>query len=132
MDSISKIYRIKDNSIGIPKTYLGAEIVQYRFPDDSKKIRWGMSSHNYINNAIKTVEAELHKCNKCLFTNVKTPISCGYRPKMDVRPLLDPSKANYYQNVIGILHWAIELGRVDILVMSLCYPVSFRAQDKDI
>jgi len=132
MDSISKIYRIKDNSIGIPKTYLGAEIVQYKVPDDNKKIRWGMSSHNYINNAIKTVEAELHKCNKCLSTNVTTPISCGYRPKMDVSPLLDPSKANYYQNVIGILHWAIELGRVDILVMSLCYPVSFRAQDKDI
>jgi hypothetical protein len=43
MEAISKIYRIKDNSIEIPKTYLGAQVVQYKLPDDRNKFRWGMA-----------------------------------------------------------------------------------------
>jgi len=33
-----------------------------------------------------------------------------------VSPLLDADRANYYQNLIGILRWAVELGRIDIHV----------------
>jgi hypothetical protein len=44
----------------------------------------------------------------------RTPISNGYCPELDVTPLLGPKKANYYQNLIGILCRAIELGRIDI------------------
>jgi hypothetical protein len=114
MVAISKIYRIKDNSIEIPKTYLGAQVVQYKLPDDRNKIRWGMSSQHYISNAIKTVEIELSKAGKALSPKVRTPISSGYRPELDVTPLLGPEKANYYQNLIGVLRWAVELGRIDI------------------
>jgi len=116
MNAISNIYRIKDNSIGILKTYLGAEIVQNKLPDDNLKTRWGMLSHHYISNAVKTVESELSKCGKCLSSNVSTQNTSGYQPELDITPLLNPSKANYYQNLIGILCWAIELGRVDILI----------------
>jgi hypothetical protein len=114
MNAISKIYRIKDNSIEKPKTYLGAQVVQYKLPDDKDKIRWGMSSQHYIHNAIKAVELELSKAGKTLSNTVKTPISSGYRPELDMTPLLGPEKANYYQNLIGILRWAVELGRIDI------------------
>ena len=31
-------------------------------------------------------------------------------------PFLDATQANYYQELIGILHWAVELGRIDIHV----------------
>jgi hypothetical protein len=114
MEAISKIYRIKDNSIEIPKTYLGAQVIQYKLPDDRNKVRWGMSSQHYISNAIKTVKAELSKAGKSLSPNVRTPISNGYHPELDITPLLGPERANYKQNLIGILHWAIELGRIDI------------------
>jgi len=116
MTSISKMYRLKDNSIATPTTYLGAQVVQYKLPDDGSKIRWGMSSQQYISNAIKTVECELSKIGKSLSNNVSTPIASGYRPELDVSPYLNPQQANYFQNLIGILRWAIELGRLDIHV----------------
>lgn len=34
---------------------------------------------------------------------------------MDVSPELDPEMANYFQSQIGVLRWAVELGRVDII-----------------
>ncbi len=43
MKAVSKIYRIKDNSIEPPKTYLGAQVLQYRLPDSKDKVRWAMS-----------------------------------------------------------------------------------------
>jgi hypothetical protein len=33
-----------------------------------------------------------------------------------VSPFLDATQANYYQELIGILRWALELGRIDIHV----------------
>jgi hypothetical protein len=47
---------------------------------------------------------------------VKTPIVSGYHPELDLSPLLHPDQANYFQNLIGILRWVIELGRIDIHV----------------
>ena len=38
----------------------------------------------------------------------------GYRPELDVSPLLDEDQANYYASLIGVLRWAVELGRIDI------------------
>ena len=37
-----------------------------------------------------------------------------YRPELDVTPELEPLEEAYYQSVIGILRWIVELGRVDI------------------
>jgi hypothetical protein len=38
----------------------------------------------------------------------------SYRPELDVTPELSPKEAAYYQSLIGILRWIVELGRVDI------------------
>ena len=37
-----------------------------------------------------------------------------YRPELDVSEELSPSDASYYQSLIGILRWIVELGHVDI------------------
>jgi hypothetical protein len=49
-------------------------------------------------------------------TKTSTPLSSGYRPELDVSPLLNDDETNYYQNLIGILCGAVELGQVDIHV----------------
>ena len=41
-------------------------------------------------------------------------MSNDYRPEIDVSPELDATDAAYYQSLIGILQWMVELGRVDI------------------
>ena len=43
-----------------------------------------------------------------------TPMRTAYRPELDVSPELEPAEAAYYQSIIGILRWIVELGRVDI------------------
>ena len=47
-----------------------------------------------------------------------------YRPELDVSEELSPSDASYYQSLIGILQWIVELGRVDI-----CLEVSMMSSN---
>ena len=42
------------------------------------------------------------------------PFTTGYRPEIDTTAELDPIEAAYYQSLIGIIRWIVELGRVDI------------------
>ena len=44
----------------------------------------------------------------------ETPMQTSYRPELDVTPELKPTDAAYYQSLIGVLWWIVELGRVDI------------------
>ena len=52
------------------------------------------------------------------------PLSTNYRPELEVINELNPEIASYYQSLIGILRWMVELGRVDICcevsMMSSC------------
>jgi hypothetical protein len=59
------------------------------------------------------MELELAHIKKSLSSSVSTPMSSGYRPELDVTPLLSPGKATYFQNLIGILRWIVELGCLD-------------------
>jgi hypothetical protein len=44
------------------------------------------------------------------------PMKTSYRLlELDFSPELTPEQASFYQSQIGILHWAIELCRVDIM-----------------
>ena len=45
---------------------------------------------------------------KCPYSNQ------AYRPKMDLSPLCDDDQIQTYQQLIGMLRWLIELGRVDV------------------
>ena len=114
MDCLAKLYRLKEGSVGKPSTYLGAQIMEHRFPDEPQFISWAMSSAKYVKEAVRLVEQELVKMNKRLPNKVPTPLSSGYRPELDVSLLLKDEEANYYQQLIGVLRWAVELGRIDI------------------
>ena len=37
----------------------------------------------------------------------------GYCPEMDVSPVLGSDKASYYQSLIGVMRWIIEIGHID-------------------
>jgi hypothetical protein len=38
-----------------------------------------------------------------------------YASELDELPALNPTMVSYYQSQIGVLHWMVELGRVDII-----------------
>ena len=46
---------------------------------------------------------------------VSAPWPGDYSSELDGTQELDPGKANYYQSQIGVLLWAVELGRVDMI-----------------
>jgi hypothetical protein len=38
----------------------------------------------------------------------------SYCPEMNVTPVLNAEEANYYQLLVGVLRWIIEIGWIDI------------------
>jgi hypothetical protein len=105
-------FTIKEKSIGKPSQYLGNKVTEVTLENGTKC--WSFSSSQYVQNAVKNVEDYLRKNNDQLPNRVRSPWSSGYRPETDVTPELSPSKAAYYQSLIGILRWIVELGRADI------------------
>ena len=75
-----------------------------------------MSSEKYVKLAIENIEQTLAETNQRLPTKCRTPLSSGYRPELDNSPELKTEGLQRYQELVSIWHWAVELGRVDILL----------------
>ena len=112
MKDIQNNFKFKNNKTESPEMYLGARLKKRRLGDYEC---WTMSSYDYLQAAIKNIEEKLHKSGGKLPTKAITPMSAGYKPELDVTEELDANETQYFQELIGILRWAIELGRVDIL-----------------
>lgn len=124
---IGKYFKLKEKSIGPPKIYLGGRMRQVKLENGMNA--WTFSSSQYVQAAVSNVETYLtQKGLKFQSRAPNTPLSSNYRPEVDVTPELGPVEAAYYQSLIGILRWMVELGRVDICLevsmMSshLCLP----------
>ena len=77
---------------------------------------WFMSSEKYVKSAIQNIEETLQKTGQWLPSNCKMPLAYWYRPELDITPELKADGLQCYQELIVILRWAVELGRVDILM----------------
>jgi hypothetical protein len=66
--------------------------------------------------AIANVEMELQREGKSLQGRYSTPMSPNYNPELDYSPFLSNEAAVYFMELIGILHWAVELERIDIMI----------------
>ena len=104
METLGKAYRLKEGSIGPPTQYLGAQIKPHRFEDMPAHEYWSMSSAKYVKEAVKNLENDLKKVGKKLpSSRITTPLQYGYRPELDVSPLLNVKHTTFYQQLIGIL-----------------------------
>jgi hypothetical protein len=61
VNTLKSQYRLKEDEVGIPKTYLGAHVKESHLPEDCNKRQWGLSAEQYIKDAIKKVEGKLNK-----------------------------------------------------------------------
>ena len=121
-DGIGRYFELKEESIGPPDIYLGGKMREVTLENGVKA--WAFGSSQYVHAAVKNVEAHLERSNEKLPNKTDTPIQTSYRPELDVSPELNPTDAAYYQSLIGVLRWMVELGRVDICLevsmMSSC------------
>ena len=113
-DELGKCFTLKEKSIGPPSQYLGNKISKITL--DNGTSCWSSSSSQYVQNAVKNVEEYRHKQGLGPLHKTKSPWPSNYRPEMDITPELTPQQASYYQSLIGVLRWIVELGRVDIVM----------------
>ena len=114
MELINTFYELKEPAAA-PETYLGAQIYLHSLADGTSA--WAMSSEKYVKNAVASVETMLDKEDGSglhLKTTAKVPFPTTYRPELDMSPELDAEGLSRYRQLIGILRWAVEIGRVDI------------------
>ena len=83
---------------------------------------WMMGSCSYCKNAIKNIKVRLtedgFKFNSKLSSveySAKQAFSTqDYRPELDTSAECTIEQMQLYQNLIGVLRWIVELGRIDI------------------
>ena len=113
LKAVQTVFKLKDDRIEPPDMYLGATLSTM---EDNGCQGWSMTSDKYVKAAVENVELELLKINQRLPSRCKTPMTAGYRPERDVSAELTSVGIQRYQELIGVLRWAAELGRVDILL----------------
>ena len=113
LKSIQVNFKLKDDKIEPLSDCLGAVLRQM---DIDGKTGWYLSSEKYVKSAVENIEQTLQKGGQKLPSKCKTSLSSSYRPELDTSPELKESTLQRYQELIGVLRWAVELGRVDILL----------------
>ena len=103
---------VKPKSIGQPTQYLGNKVSQVTMENSTNA--WSFSSSQYVQSAVKNVETHLAKTGESLPNRATSPWTRDYRPESDTSAELNSKDATYFQSLIGILRWIVELGRIDI------------------
>ena len=111
-NEIGKYWTLKPNSVGPPKIYLGNKVSKVTLENGTRC--WSFSSAQYVHAAVDNVEKQLREKNESLLKKATAPFRGDYRPEVDTTPELNSIDASYYQSLIGVLRWIVELGRVDI------------------
>jgi hypothetical protein len=121
ISALSNMYELKKESVGIPERYLGANVERVQLSDGRSV--WAMTSKDYVTSAIRNVESMRKQDGEPplkVYGDCKRPYPKDYRPEIDVSHELDSDGIHRYQELIGILRWAIELGRIDIITEVSC------------
>ena len=116
MDEFRKIYRLKEESKE-PDIYLGASICKRTQEDDSYYLE--MKSEKYVRSMVKRVVKYAENKNIPMpgWKRSYTPLPSNYHPELDTSEMLEAEDATTYQEYIGMLRWACELGRIDVLLV---------------
>lgn len=126
MSQIQNNFKVKPSSIEEPKTYLGADTSKVFYPDGS--YAWTMGSQSYVKKAIKNLKKKLENDGLGYNKKLSDPnISCpqpfsavSYRAELDTSVPCTDDQITFFQNLIGILRWVVELGRIDIAFEVSC------------
>jgi hypothetical protein len=102
IDAIGEYYKVKPGSDKEPDIYLGANVKKVQMPDGREV--WATSPHDYIKNAIKTVEGLLAEDGEgyVLKNKAKNPFPMNYQPELDVSNELGLELSSPYLQLIGI------------------------------
>ena len=113
MNELGVAFMLKPDSVGEPSVYLGADFRKKETSDGSKI--WITGANSYLKEALQIYNEIMKKTGMKIQGRLRTPFSNQtYRPELDLSPFCNDDQIHLYQQLIGILRWLIELGRVDI------------------
>ena len=103
--------KLKKDKFAPSHTFLG---FQLQLKTLSGCDMWTHNSFTYVNAAIKTIQEALLSRKILMPTKAKNPFASIYHSELDASPELDLDNTRFCQEMVGMLRWAVELGRVDI------------------
>ena len=107
LQSLQGQFKLKGDKIEPPDMYLGTQLGTMQVEGNEG---WLMSSEKYVKSAIQNIEETLQKTGQWLPSKCRTPLAYGYHLELDVTPELKADGLQRYHELIGILHWVVELG----------------------
>ncbi len=115
MKEINGYLPLKPSSVGGPDICVGAKLKETQLPNGV--MAWGLSPSKYIVQAVKN--CQLHLTEKLagkysIPARADNSLPVDYDPSTDESDLLDPDCSSFYQHLIGVMRWMVELGRIDI------------------
>ena len=75
-----------------------------------------MSEEKYVKSAVENVEHNLSEYNQFLPIRCKTPLMSGYWTETETPPKLKTEGVTHYQDMVGVIRWSVDLGRVYIIL----------------
>jgi hypothetical protein len=115
MGEINKYLPLTPSSVGNPDIYLGAKLKEMKLPNGV--MAWGLSPSKYVVQAVKNCQLHLTEKlagNYSIPARADNPFPVDYDPSTDLSNLLDPDCSSFYQHLIGVMRWMVELGQIDI------------------
>ena len=114
IEGTKAVFKLKGDKAEVFDMYLGASIQKVETADGTEC--WIMSAEKYVKSAMENVELKLEKINCRLPSCCDTPMATTYHPSEDVTKEMNAEGLQVDQELIGILRWAVDIGRVDILL----------------
>ena len=104
---------MQPNSISPPDIYLGGKVNNMRLLNIVEA--WNFSLSHYVQEAVSNVDKFLQDIYVSMFsTKINSPLSNYCRPELDSSPELDEADGAYYQSLMGIIWWMVDLVRIYI------------------
>ena len=103
---------MKKPYIGPPSIYLGNKVSKLAMENGVKC--WIFSYSHYVQTSVNNAEIYLRRSNKSISRKASTIFTTDFRPGIDISKEISPGEVTYYQSMIRIMHWIIELGRINI------------------
>jgi hypothetical protein len=91
---------------------------------------WGLSLSKYVIQAVEIRQVHLtDKLNGkySIPTRVDNPFPVDYDPSTDLSDILDPDCSSFYQHLIGVMRWMVELGHINIATEVSIYLLTWHA-----
>jgi hypothetical protein len=111
IEGTQSVLKLKGDKAGPPDMHLGVTLEKKKNAQGTDC--WTMSPEKCVKAAVEYVEKKIgtspHSKGQC-----PAPVKTGCDPAEDDTPELNAEGLRHHQELIGILRWAVEIGRLDV------------------